>query len=52
MTVDNKSVRPHKPRFIKYAAEKVSDGETANGDLIHMDHQGAITHWEKMYPRR
>lgn len=31
--------------------KKMHDGETADGDLIHMDHQGVITHGEKMYPR-
>ena len=30
-------------RNIKYAENKLYDGETANGDLVHMDHQGAIT---------
>lgn len=32
--------------------KQLHEGQTANGDLIHMDHRGAITHRQSMQPRR
>lgn len=54
MTVDNNlSLAAHiKHALLNMLHKQLHDGETANGDLIHMDHQGAITHREKMHPRR